>query len=61
MDKHEEKKCLVCQATENQIPLIQLHYQGRNLYICPQHMPVLIHNPDKLVGTLPGAENMEAG
>ena len=61
MDKHEEKKCLVCQANETQIPLIQLHYQGRNLYICPQHMPVLIHNPDKLVGTLPGAENMEAG
>lgn len=57
----EEKACLFCKRNDEEIPLVQLHYQGRNLWICPQHIPVLIHDPQKLVGMLPGAENMEAG
>ena len=58
---HNEKNCLVCQNDENQAPLIEISYQGKKYYICPQHMPILIHNPDKLAGMLPGAENMDAG
>jgi hypothetical protein len=27
-------------------------------HICPQHLPVLIHNPQMLVGKLPGAEGL---
>jgi hypothetical protein len=61
MEHNKEKNCLVCQNDENQIPLLEISYQGKKYYICPQHMPILIHNPDKLAGMLPGAENMEAG
>ena len=61
MENNTEKKCLVCEKGENQIPLVELSYHGVKYHICPQHIPVLIHNPDKLEGLLPGAENMEAG
>lgn len=52
-------RCLVCEQTEAQIPLISLHYQQKELWICPQHLPVLIHNPQMLAGKLPGAEGMK--
>jgi len=51
-------QCLVCERTQEQIPLIALTYQNRTFYICPQHLPVLIHNPQMLIGKLPGAEGM---
>jgi hypothetical protein len=53
-----EKSCLVCQRTDQEIPLIVLEYQGQDLRICPQHMPILIHNPTELTGKLSGAEGM---
>jgi hypothetical protein len=61
MNKIESKKCLYCQRGEEQVPLVELAFKGRNYYICPQHIPVLIHNPDQLQGMLPDAENMQAG
>ncbi len=57
----EKKACLFCDKTDQEIPLLRLEYQDNTLWICPQHMPVLIHNPNQLEGKLPGAENMEAG
>jgi hypothetical protein len=36
------------------MPLIRLSYQGKDLWICPQHLPLLIHEPAKLAGKLPG-------
>jgi hypothetical protein len=55
-----EPKCLVCEQTSQQIPLLRLEYQGEFYYICPSHFPVLIHQPHKLVGKLPGAEKLDA-
>jgi hypothetical protein len=49
--------CLNCDASEREKPLLALTYQDRELYICPQCLPVLIHNPAELAGKLPGAEN----
>jgi hypothetical protein len=54
------KTCFNCKTTENQIPLLDLHYQGEKLFICPRCLPQLIHKPANLVGTLPGAENIKA-
>ena len=54
-----EKSCIVCQRTDKEIPLIVLEYQGQGLRICPQHMPILIHNPTELTGKLDGAEGMQ--
>ena len=53
-----EKSCLYCERTAMEIPLVVLEYQGKDLRICPQHLPILIHNPTELVGKLPGAEGM---
>jgi glucokinase len=50
--------CLVCERTDQQVPLIQLHYGGQSYWICPQDLPVLIHRPETLVGKLPGAEQL---
>ncbi|RLD55764.1 MAG: hypothetical protein DRJ05_12440 [Bacteroidetes bacterium] len=61
MSSTNNKHCLFCKRDENEIPLVQLDFKGENHWICPQHIPVLIHDPQKLVGMLPGAENMEAG
>lgn len=51
--------CVVCRATQENVPLIQLHYQQKTYYICPEHLPLLIHSPQKLVGSLPGAETLK--
>ncbi len=53
-------KCLACDQDSTVTPLIALEYQGERLWICPQHMPVLIHDPTKLVGRLAGAEDLKA-
>lgn len=50
--------CLACGRGEDETPLILLAYRGDALWICPQHLPVLIHDPGRLVGLLPGAERL---
>ncbi len=55
-----EKKCIICEVTNQKAPLIQLDYQDKALYICPAHLPVLIHHPEQLVGKVSGAEDFKA-
>jgi hypothetical protein len=55
-----ETRCLVCEQNSESVPLIAFQYQGRQMWICPQHLPILIHKPTDLASRLPGAENMEA-
>ncbi|MBF8247948.1 MAG: hypothetical protein HW374_748 [Bacteroidetes bacterium] len=52
--------CVACGRSQNEIPLISLSFQDKTFWICPQHLPVLIHNPQLLIGKLPGAEGMSA-
>ncbi|PLX01718.1 MAG: hypothetical protein C0595_13640, partial [Marinilabiliales bacterium] len=61
MEENKEKACLVCQKNEDQVPLVELSYKQQKYFICPQHIPVLIHNPDQLEGMLPGAGDLQAG
>lgn len=56
-----KKNCIACGISENEVPLIILAYKGEELRVCPQHIPILIHEPQKLVGKLEGAENMIPG
>jgi len=63
-----KKECLVCKKSHKEIPVTKFYYQETSFYICPQHIPVLIHDipvlihdPQKLVGLLPGADTMQAG
>ena len=59
MNQPNDKACLVCQRDSNETPLIPLEYGDARIWICPQHMPILIHDPGRLVGMLPGAEKLE--
>ncbi len=56
----QSTQCVACGRSQNEIPLISLSFQDKNFWICPQHLPVLIHNPQLLIGKLPGAEGMSA-
>ncbi len=50
--------CLLCERDDQATPLVQLLYRGAPTWICPQHMPVLIHDPHSLADVLPGAEQL---
>jgi len=52
------KCCLVCGVEPTTAPLIRLEYRDASYWICPQHLPILIHDPGRLVGMLPGAEGL---
>ncbi|MBZ0090120.1 MAG: hypothetical protein K8H90_07060 [Thermoanaerobaculia bacterium] len=58
MPPETDKTCLFCQRGEEATPLVHLSYRGDALYICPQHLPLLIHDPQRLAGVLPGAERL---
>lgn len=53
------KTCLNCEKTEEQVPLLQMHYKGAPFLICPQCLPVLIHTPAKLADKMPGLEKLQ--
>ena len=61
MESSNDKVCVFCKRDDKQVPLVQLSYMSKSYWICPQHIPILIHEPGKLAGMLPGAEDMEAG
>jgi hypothetical protein len=54
-----KKACLACQRGEQETPLVCLDYKDERFWICPQHLPILIHDPAQLIGQLPGAENLK--
>ena len=51
--------CVVCDRTSDEVPIVRLEYLGEAIGICPQHLPILIHDPASLIGVLPGAEGLE--
>ena len=56
----EKTICINCGLSEQEKPLITIKFQGSEIYICPQCLPVLIHKPANLADKLPGAENFGA-
>ena len=50
--------CLACKRGSDDVPLLAFRYRGGDHFICPQHLPLLIHDPTKLAAVLPGAEEM---
>ena len=57
-DRPSAPACLVCKRGDAATPLLELTYRGDALWLCPQHLPILIHDPARLTGLLPGAENL---
>ena len=52
--KSSKENCLHCNRDSNQVPLLELVFQGHELAICAEHLPILIHSPAKLADKLPG-------
>ncbi|MCK5484409.1 MAG: hypothetical protein KAJ13_11920 [Gemmatimonadetes bacterium] len=55
-----QRTCVACGRGSDEIPIVRIEYQGADIGICPQHLPMLIHDPTRLSGRLAGAETMEA-
>jgi hypothetical protein len=45
--------CLNCGSSEMDRPLLTLRFQEKEVYICPECMPIMIHKPAQLVEKLP--------
>ena len=60
MKSTEKGNCLYCNRTSDEVPLISIAFKNQDLMICPQHLPILIHDPAQLTGKLPGAEGLRA-
>ena len=54
-DDRKQNECILCDRGSDLTPLLAFEYRGLTFRICPQHLPVLIHEPAKLAGKLPGA------
>ena len=54
----ERPHCVLCERTADQAPLLTLEYRDGTFRICAQHLPVLIHDPARLIDVLPGAEKL---
>jgi hypothetical protein len=54
-----KKVCVACNTGSEATPLIPLEYRGATFWICPRHLPILIHKPSSLAGKLPGAEELQ--
>jgi hypothetical protein len=52
-------KCIVCERTSEEVPVVPFQYQGKNFGICPEHLPIMIHKPHQLADKLPGIERMQ--
>jgi hypothetical protein len=48
--------CIYCEQSDQRAPLLLFRYQGEQHWICPQHLPILIHKPSQLADKLPGLE-----
>ena len=58
-ESHATQQCLACGRTQDQVPLLSMRFRGSKHWICPQHLPLLIHDPVRLAGKLEGAERLE--
>lgn len=47
--------CVQCERDSDTVPILKFGFQGKKFGICPEHLPLLIHQPQKLAGKIPGA------
>jgi hypothetical protein len=51
--KNRVVTCFSCGRSEVDIPLLRLQYSSKELHICPQCLPMLIHHFEELADRLP--------
>ena len=52
-------RCVSCERSVEEVPLLNLTHRNGTNYICPQCLPILIHKPQQLLSILPGAEALQ--
>ena len=52
-------RCVSCDRTVDEVPLLSLTHRHGAAYICPQCLPILIHEPQQLLSKLPGTEALQ--
>jgi hypothetical protein len=52
-------RCIVCEQDSQQVPLLAMKFRQNEIWICPQHLPIMIHQPAKLADKLPGIEQIK--
>lgn len=52
-------RCVSCERTVEEVPLLTMTHRHGAAYICPQCLPILIHQPQQLLSKLPGAEALQ--
>ncbi len=58
--RDEDARCVHCERGSAQVPLLALRFQGVELWICSEHLPILIHKPEQLMSKIPGAQRLTA-
>ena len=58
-NSNQTPRCIHCEKTSQEVPLVRLQYQEQELWICTQDLPIMIHSPAKLADKLPGLKNVE--
>jgi hypothetical protein len=51
-----QPNCLYCKRTSQQVPLLSVEFKDQPYWICPEHLPIMIHKPHLLASILPGIE-----
>lgn len=51
----EQKQCFNCKAKESEIPVVNMRFKGKELWICPRCIPNLIHEPQIVQDNLDAA------
>ena len=54
-------KCVLCEKSSNEVPVIAFEFKGKQYYVCTAHLPTLLHKPELFAGKLDGAGKDWAG
>ena len=55
MNPPSSQKCMNCEASEAEVPLMAWHYQGREVLLCANCLPLMIHKREQLMPKLNAA------
>jgi len=58
MTEINKNTCIHCDRDDTQVPLLDFSYKNKRFSICSEHLPVLLHRPQEMIGKLPDAENL---
>ena len=58
MTENQGHSCIHCGRSDEQVPLLIFFYKGAEHRICTEHLPVLIHEPIKLMDKLPDMDKL---